>query len=87
MAIAQIAEGRTLVKRALSSSEVGSYTIQTAISAVHSEASFPAATNWAKIVALYDVLLQAERSPIVELNRAVAVAMQDGFLVTYKKAS
>jgi RNA polymerase sigma-70 factor, ECF subfamily len=78
---AQIAEGRTLVKRALSSSEVGSYTIQAAISAVHSEASIAAATNWAKIVALYDVLLQAERSPIVELNRAVAVAMQDGFLV------
>jgi RNA polymerase sigma-70 factor, ECF subfamily len=76
----QIAEGRDLVKRSLSSSQVGSYTIQAAIAAVHSEASISAATDWAQIVALYDLLLQAELSPIVELNRAVAVAMRDGFL-------
>lgn len=76
----QIAEGITLVKRSLSS-QVGSYTLQAAIAAVHSEASIAAATDWAQIVALYDVLIQVERSPIVELNRAVAVAMRDGFLV------
>ena len=77
---AQIAEGRTLVQRSLSSSEVGSYTLQAAIAAVHSEASSTGATDWAQVVALYDLLIQAERSPIVELNRAVAVAMRDGFL-------
>jgi RNA polymerase sigma-70 factor, ECF subfamily len=76
----QIAEGITLVKRSLSSSQVGSYTLQAAIAAVHSEASIAAATDWAQIVALYDVLIQAEPTPIVELNRAVAVAMRDGFL-------
>jgi RNA polymerase sigma-70 factor, ECF subfamily len=76
----QIAEGMTLVKRSLSSSQVGSYTLQAAIAAVHSEASIAAATDWAQIVALYDVLIQIERSPVVELNRAVAVAMRDGFL-------
>jgi RNA polymerase sigma-70 factor, ECF subfamily len=76
----QIVEGRELVTRSLSSSQVGSYTLQAAIAAVHSEASIAAATDWAEIVALYDLLMQAERSPIVELNRAVAVAMRDGFL-------
>jgi RNA polymerase sigma-70 factor, ECF subfamily len=76
----QIAEGRDLVKRSLSSPQVGSYTLQAAIAAVHSEAPIAAATDWAQIVALYDLLLQAEPSPIVELNRAVAVAMRDGFL-------
>jgi RNA polymerase sigma-70 factor, ECF subfamily len=76
----QIAEGITLVKRSLSSSQVGSYTLQAAIAAVHSDASIAAATDWTQIVALYDLLLQADRSPIVELNRAVAVAMRDGFL-------
>jgi RNA polymerase sigma-70 factor, ECF subfamily len=76
----QIAEGTDLVKRSLSSPQVGSYGIQAAIAAVHSEASIAAETDWAQIVALYDVLIQAERSPIVELNRAVAVAMRDGFL-------
>ena len=75
----QIAEGRALVQRSLSSQQFGSYTIQAAIAAVHSEALSAAATDWAQIVALYDLLLQAERSPIVELNRAVAVAMRDGF--------
>jgi RNA polymerase sigma-70 factor, ECF subfamily len=77
----QIAEGIALVKRSLSSPEVGSYTLQAAIAAVHSDAPIAATTDWAQIVALYDLLLQAERSPIVELNRAVAVAMRDGFLV------
>jgi RNA polymerase sigma-70 factor, ECF subfamily len=76
----QITEGRDLVKRSLSSPQVGSYTLQAAIAAVHSDASITAATDWTQIVALYDLLLQADRSPIVELNRAVAVAMRDGFL-------
>jgi RNA polymerase sigma-70 factor, ECF subfamily len=77
----QIVEGRDLVKRSLSSPQFGSYTIQAAIAAVHSEALNTATTDWAQIVALYDLLMQAEPSPIVELNRAVAVAMRDGFLV------
>jgi RNA polymerase sigma-70 factor, ECF subfamily len=76
----QISEGRALVEQSLSSPQVGSYTLQAAIAAVHSEAPIAAATDWAQIVALYDLLIQAERSPIVELNRAVAVAMRDGFL-------
>jgi RNA polymerase sigma-70 factor, ECF subfamily len=76
----QIAEGIALVKRSLSSPQVGSYTLQAAIAAVHAEAPSAAKTDWAQIVVLYDLLLQAERSPIVELNRAVAVAMRDGFL-------
>jgi RNA polymerase sigma-70 factor, ECF subfamily len=77
----QIVEGRELVTRSLSSPQVGSYALQAAIAAVHSEASIAAATDWAEIVALYDVLLQSEPTPIVKLNRAVAVAMRDGFLV------
>jgi RNA polymerase sigma-70 factor, ECF subfamily len=77
----QIAEGITLVKRSLSSPQVGSYALQAAIAAVHAEAPSADRTDWAQIVALYDLLLQADRSPIVELNRAVAVAMRDGFLV------
>lgn len=76
----QIAEAKALVQRSLSSSQVGSYTLQAAIAAVHSEASSTRETDWAEVVALYDLLMQAERSPIVELNRAVAVAMRDGFL-------
>jgi RNA polymerase sigma-70 factor (ECF subfamily) len=75
---AQIAEGITLVQRALSSSPVGPYTIQAAIGAVHAQAPAAALTDWDQIVALYDVLLRAEPSPVVELNRAVAVAMRDG---------
>ncbi len=75
----QISEGMALVKRSLSSSQFGTYTIQAAIAAVHAEAPSAAVTNWTQIVALYDLLIQAERSPIVELNRAVAVAMRDGF--------
>jgi RNA polymerase sigma-70 factor (ECF subfamily) len=74
----QIAAGKTLVERALSSRQFGAYTIQAAIAAVHAEAPSTAATDWAQIVALYDVLLRAEPSPLVELNRAVAVAMRDG---------
>jgi RNA polymerase sigma-70 factor, ECF subfamily len=77
---AQIDEGRQLVKRSLSSPQFGSYTLQAAIAAVHADAPIAAATDWSQIVALYDVLLQVERSPIVELNRAVALAMRDGFL-------
>jgi RNA polymerase sigma-70 factor (ECF subfamily) len=75
---AQIAEGKALVERALSSREVGPFTLQAAIVAVHAEAPDAAATDWAQIVGLYDVLARVAPSPIVELNRAVAVAMRDG---------
>ena len=74
----QIAEGSTLVERALASRVFGPYTVQAAIAAVHANSPTADATDWARIVALYDVLLSAERSPVVELNRAVAVAMRDG---------
>jgi RNA polymerase sigma-70 factor (ECF subfamily) len=74
----QIAEGSALVKRALSSRRIGSYTLQAAIAAVHAEAPNSAATDWEQIVGLYDVLLAANPSAVVELNRAVAVAMRDG---------
>jgi RNA polymerase sigma-70 factor (ECF subfamily) len=74
----QIAEGQALVQRALSSRRFGPYTLQAAIAAVHSEAPNAAATDWAQIVALYSLLVRAEPSPVVELNRAVAVAMRDG---------
>jgi RNA polymerase sigma-70 factor, ECF subfamily len=74
----QIAEGTALVERALASRRIGPYTLQAAISAVHAEAPTPAATDWAQIVGLYDVLLRADPSPVIELNRAVAVAMRDG---------
>jgi RNA polymerase sigma-70 factor, ECF subfamily len=73
-----MAEGRDLVERALATRDFGTYTIQAAISAVHSEAATAAGTDWQQIVALYDLLLRATPSPIVELNRAVAVAMRDG---------
>ena len=73
-----IAEGVALVERALSSRRFGPYTLQAAIAAVHSEAANAASTDWPQIVALYSVLARAEPSPIVELNRAVAVAMRDG---------
>ena len=73
-----IAEGTALVERALASRRIGPYTLQAAISAVHAEARSAAATDWAQIVGLYDVLARAEPSPVVELNRAVAVAMRDG---------
>jgi RNA polymerase sigma-70 factor (ECF subfamily) len=74
----QIAEGAALVERALSSRRFGPYTLQAAIAAVHAEAPSAAATDWAEIVGLYDVLAPVEPSPVVELNRAVAVAMRDG---------
>jgi len=74
----QIIEGSALVERALSSGQVGPYTFQAAIAAVHAEAAQPAATDWAQIVSLYDMLMRVNPSPVVELNRAVAVAMRDG---------
>jgi RNA polymerase sigma-70 factor, ECF subfamily len=74
----QIAEGKALVESALSSRRVGPYTLQAAIAGVHAEAPNTAATDWARIAGLYDVLLYLEPSPVVELNRAVAVAMRDG---------
>ena len=73
-----IAEGSALVERALASRRFGEYTVQAAISAVHAEAPSAARTDWAQIVGLYDVLAQLQRSPVIDLNRAVAVAMRDG---------
>jgi RNA polymerase sigma-70 factor (ECF subfamily) len=75
---ALIAEGVALVERALGSRRFGPYTLQAAIAAVHAEAASAAATDWAQIVALYDVLLGMDASPVIALNRAVAVAMRDG---------
>jgi len=75
---AQIAEGCRLVEQALTSRRFGPYALQAAIAAVHAEAPTAAETDWPQIVALYDVLLRADPSPIVALNRAVAVAMRDG---------
>ena len=75
---ALIAEGTRLIEQALLSRRFGPYTIQAAISAVHAEAATPSATDWNEIVGLYDVLLQTDPSPVIELNRAVAVAMRDG---------
>ncbi len=74
----QIAEGSALVEQALRTRRFGPYSLQAAIAAVHAEAPTPAATDWPQIVGLYDVLLQIEPSPVVALNRAVAVAMRDG---------
>lgn len=74
----QIAEGLALVERALTSRRFGPYTLQAAISAVHAEAPGSEATDWAEIVALYDVLARVAPSPVIELNRAVAIAMRDG---------
>lgn len=73
-----IAEGITLVERALASKRIGPYTLQAAIAAVHAEAPSAGETDWAQIVALYDLLIRAEPSRIIELNRTVAVAMRDG---------
>jgi RNA polymerase sigma-70 factor (ECF subfamily) len=75
---AQIAEGIALIKRALPLRRPGPYCLQAAISAVHAEAPSADGTDWAEIVGLYDLLAQLEASPVVELNRAVAVAMRDG---------
>jgi RNA polymerase sigma-70 factor (ECF subfamily) len=74
----QIAEGARLVEQALSSPAPGPYAIQAAIAAVHAEAPTAAATDWSEIVGLYDVLMRSASSPVIELNRAVAVAMRDG---------
>ena len=85
----QIAEGIRLVERALSARrapserrraerQIGPYAIQAAIAAVHAEAPSAAETDWGEIVGLYDVLLETNPSPVIELNRAVAVAMRDG---------
>jgi RNA polymerase sigma-70 factor (ECF subfamily) len=75
---AQIAEGAALVERALASRRIGPYTLQAAIAQVHAGAPVAAATDWTQIVGLYDVLVRAEPSPVVELNRAAAIAMRDG---------
>jgi RNA polymerase sigma-70 factor (ECF subfamily) len=75
---ALIDEGTALVQEAFASRRIGPYTIQAAIAAVHANAPDAAATDWQEIVGLYDVLLHLEPSPVVELNRAVAVAMRDG---------
>jgi RNA polymerase sigma-70 factor, ECF subfamily len=74
----QIAEGVALLEKALKSRRFGSYTLQAAIAAVHAEAESVAATDWRQIVALYDRLLRIQPSPVVQLNRAVAIAMRDG---------
>jgi RNA polymerase sigma-70 factor (ECF subfamily) len=74
----EIEEGAKLVERAMRTGRVGSYAVQAAIAALHAEAPSAAATDWVQIAGLYDVLLRIEPTPIVELNRAVAVAMRDG---------
>jgi RNA polymerase sigma-70 factor (ECF subfamily) len=74
----QIAEGLALVETALKSRRFGSYTLQAAIAAVHAEAESTVATDWRQIVALYNQLLRIQPSPVVQLNRAVAIAMRDG---------
>jgi RNA polymerase sigma-70 factor, ECF subfamily len=74
----QIAEGLALVEKALASRRFGPYTLQAAIAAVHAEAPTASATDWPQIVGLYDVLMRADPSPVVELNRAAAMAMRDG---------
>jgi len=74
----QIAEGVALVEKALKSRRFGAYTLQAAIAAVHAEAESIAATDWRQIVALYNLLARIQPSPVVQLNRAVAIAMRDG---------
>ena len=74
----QIAEGVALVEKALDSRRFGSYTLQAAIAAVHAEAESAAATDWRQIVVLYNQLVRIQPSPVVDLNRAVAIAMCDG---------
>jgi RNA polymerase sigma-70 factor, ECF subfamily len=74
----QIAEGVALVEKALNSRRFGAYTLQAAIAAVHAEAESVAVTDWRQIVALYDRLARIHPSPVVQLNRAVAIAMRDG---------
>jgi RNA polymerase sigma-70 factor, ECF subfamily len=74
----QIAEGVALLEKALKSRRFGSYTLQAAIAAVHAQAESVAVTDWRQIVALYDQLARIQPSPVVQLNRAVAIAMRDG---------
>jgi RNA polymerase sigma-70 factor (ECF subfamily) len=74
----QIAEGSALVTRGLQSGRPGPYALQAAVAAVHANATHADSTDWREIVGLYDALLQVEPSPVVELNRAAAVAMRDG---------
>jgi len=74
----QIVEGQALVERSLGSRRFGPYTLQAAIAAVHAEAPSAAATDWTQIVGLYDVLVRADPSPVIALNRAAAIAMRDG---------
>jgi RNA polymerase sigma-70 factor (ECF subfamily) len=74
----QIAEGVALLEKALESRRFGAYTLQAAIAALHADAASPAATDWPQIVALYNQLLRIQPSPVVQLNRAVAIAMRDG---------
>src|SRR5690606_2825402 len=73
-----IAEGLALVREAMRAPQVGHYTVQAALASVHAEAPSTALTNWTRMVELYDALLVAQPSPVVALNRAVAVAMRDG---------
>lgn len=73
-----IAEGSQLVQNALSSGAFGSYTLQAAIAAVHAQARDSVSTEWEQVVGFYDLLLQVNPSPVIELNRAVAIAMRDG---------
>ena len=73
-----IAEGTAWVEQAWAAGQFGLYTLQAAIAAVHAAAPTVAATDWVQIVGLYDLLAQAAPSPVIELNRAVAVAMRDG---------
>jgi RNA polymerase sigma-70 factor (ECF subfamily) len=75
---AQIAEGSTLVKRALVSRRFGRFTLQAAIAAVHADAPRAADTDWHEIVELYNLLLELDDSPVIQLNRAAAIAMRDG---------
>ncbi|MGO4449988.1 RNA polymerase sigma factor [Phyllobacterium sp. TAF24] len=73
-----IDEGTELVNRVMASGVIGFYTLQAAIAAVHANAPSTTKTNWSRIIALYDLLLQTDPSPVIELNRAAAVAMRDG---------
>ncbi len=77
----QISEGEALVRRAIAGGEVGRYSIQAAIAAIHATAPTSEETDWPRIVSWYDLLFQANPSPIIELNRAVAIAMRDGAAV------
>jgi len=74
----KIEEGLELVRQALRAPRYGSYAVQAAIAALHAQAPTAAETDWSEIAGLYDVLLEIDASPVVELNRAVAVAMRDG---------